>query len=93
MTPFFLLLSEINVELTECFDMNFMLRPVCIHCTAAIVFLHVSTLYSLLEENISLFLSAGATFPDIPGTGEAFQVFCDRRATAGFSFSNTTLES
>jgi len=36
-------------------------------------FLPVSTLYSLSEENKSLFLSVGATFPDIPGTAEAFQ--------------------
>jgi len=52
-------------------------------------FLPVSTLYSLSEENISLFLLVGATFPDIPGTAEAFQVFCDRRAAAGVSYSNT----
>lgn len=30
MTPFFLLLSEINVELTECVDMTSMLRPVSV---------------------------------------------------------------
>jgi hypothetical protein len=75
MTPFFLLLSEMNMELTECCDMTNIKTCKCsgVLCTAAMnAFLPVSTLYFLSEENMSLFLSVGATFSDIPGTGETF---------------------
>jgi len=54
----------------------------------------ISAISSLSAETTSRLLVLGATLLDVPGNGEALQVFfCDRGAAAGVSNTVTMLQT
>jgi len=98
MIRLFLLLSEISMELTECFEMSLVLRPFKV-----LVFLvKVQWLHSSLDHHYHL-LSRKTPYQDssclvrnfarCTRDRRSFQVFCDKRTGVGVSISATTLET